>query len=85
MTAPNMNPLLVKFYRRAIHQQARFIRREISKDQLMENLRAIAEREGAFSWVDWSPWTEGGYVLPWDRQDLTLGTSDHCAAEVGAP
>ena len=86
MTASIKSPSLLRFYRQAIGQQVRYINREISKDQLMENLRALAERQAVFSWVDWTPWTEYGYVLPWERQDekSEAGTPGQLVMEGGA-
>lgn len=64
----NLSPATKRFYARAIVQQERFVNGEITKDQLMWNLRTIERDEGAVG-VDWDIWKEDGYVLPWERQE----------------
>ena len=41
---------------------------KIDKDEALIRLCAISEELGCFARVDWSPWEEGGYVLPWNRR-----------------
>lgn len=58
----------------AVPQYRRFVLRELTKDQLMLNLRALQQKHGLEGFLEWDFWRQGGYVLPWDREQ-----------EVGAP
>lgn len=56
-----------EYYREAIPIMGRFVRREISKDTMLEELRELAIARGVGVYVDWSAWISDGYVLPWER------------------
>ena len=45
------------------------IGKALTKDELLWNLRTLAERHGVLGFVDLrEEWAKDGYVLPWERE-----------------
>lgn len=76
------HPGMQRYYRRAIPQMSRCVRREITKDQLMVNLRLIAEQEAVSDLVTFEEFKVGGYLLPWERAES--GAAVQLASQGGA-
>ncbi len=64
-------------------QYSRYARRELTKDQLMLNLRHLEERHGLVGYLNWDFWRAADYVLPWERDEQVPGEPGQTAGQGG--
>ncbi len=62
------SPELEVFHLRARDEMAKRACGKLGKDELLISLAQIATELMVFDQVDWYPWEEGGYTLPWKRR-----------------
>lgn len=62
------SPELEQFHLRERPILALRARGAITKDECLIRLSLLAEELQVHDQVDWSPWEDGGYVLPWKRR-----------------
>lgn len=56
----------------------------LTKDQLMETLRRLAEEHGVLGFIDLhEEWCKDGYVLPWEREPQGNGAAGQTAGQGG--